>query len=98
MAELVWSAEAQNWLREIFDYIAAENPAAATAALEAIRAKAELLSKFPELGYRYEASEGADIRVLLYRHYRIVYRIESSARIEVLGVFHSAMDMDRYLR
>jgi toxin ParE1/3/4 len=48
MATLNWTDEAQRWLRDIFDYIAAENPSAA---------------------------------------YRTV---------NVLGVFHGALDLDRF--
>lgn len=37
-----------------------------------------------------------DIRVLLYGHYRIAYIITSDY-IDILGVFHGALDIDRYL-
>ena len=30
MAEIVWTEEAERWLRDIYDYIAADNPAAAS--------------------------------------------------------------------
>jgi len=30
MAEIVWTEEAERWLRDIHDYIAADNPATAT--------------------------------------------------------------------
>jgi toxin ParE1/3/4 len=34
MAQIRWTAEAESWLREIFDYIAADNPAAAIDTVE----------------------------------------------------------------
>jgi toxin ParE1/3/4 len=35
--------------------------------------------------------------VLLYGHYRIAYLISAKGDVEVLGVFHGALDMARYL-
>lgn len=37
------------------------------------------------------------MRVLLYGHYRIAYRIKAGEEIDVLGVFHGALDIGRYL-
>jgi len=53
MAELTWTAEAERWLRDIHDYIARDNPAAAIRTVEALYQKAEILREFPESGYRY---------------------------------------------
>lgn len=50
MAELTWTAEAQRWLRDIHDYIAHDNPAAAGRTIETIFRKAETLREFPESG------------------------------------------------
>jgi toxin ParE1/3/4 len=35
--------------------------------------------------------------VLLYGHYRIAYMISAARDVQVLGVFHGALDMGRYL-
>jgi len=41
--------------------------------------------------------EEGEIRVMLYGHYRIAYlRRNDSDWIDVLGVFHGALDIDRY--
>ena len=53
MAELIWTAEAERWLRDIHDYIAQDNPAAAVRTVEALYQKAGILREFPESGYRY---------------------------------------------
>jgi len=71
-------------------------PAAARAVL-AIYEKAQLLKNHPQLGHRYEAQESRDIRILLYEHYRITYSIKLDGNIDILGVFHGALDIDRYL-
>jgi toxin ParE1/3/4 len=51
VAEINWTAEAQRWLKEIHDYIAADNPEAAARTTAAILNRAEILSRFPEVGY-----------------------------------------------
>lgn len=94
---VAWTSEAQLWIQEIHDYIAQDNPAAAQRTVRGIYAKAELLELHPEMGYRYEAPAGFEVRILLYGHYRIAYRIRAE-EIDVLGVFHGSLDLDRHLR
>jgi plasmid stabilization system protein ParE len=36
MAQIVWTAEAQRWLEDIFEYIAAEDPRAAAESVQGI--------------------------------------------------------------
>jgi len=45
----------------------------------------------------YKSEPEGDIRVLLYGHYRIAYLIRGKDYIDILGVFHGALDIDRYL-
>ena len=96
MARLRWTREAEKWLRDIFDYIAQDNPAAAERVVQGIYKKAQRLTDYPEIGYRYRAETEGEIRVLLYGHYRIAdLRRDDSDVIDVLGVFHGALDIDR---
>lgn len=62
MAELRWTEEAHRWLRDIHDYIAADNPAAAQRVVSGIYDKAQMLSSFPEIGHRYRAEAEGEIR------------------------------------
>ena len=64
MAEIRWSHEAAQWLKEIYDYIAQDNPAAAGKVVAGIYEKAQLLSDFPEIGYKYREEEEGEIRIL----------------------------------
>lgn len=97
MVELTWTVEAERWLRDIHDYIALDNPSAATHTIEAIYRKAEILREFPESGYRYWQTPDRHIRILLHGHYRIAYLIKNSDAIDIIGVFHGALHIDRYL-
>jgi plasmid stabilization system protein ParE len=97
LAEINWTQEAEAWLRDIYDYIVVDNPEAAARTLEGIFERSQLLTQYPEAGYRYETQSDRPIRILLYGHYRITYLIKSDGNIDILGVFHGALDIDRYL-
>ena len=97
MAEINWTSESEIWLKDIYDYIANDNPEAANRVVEGISGEVQLLRKFPELGHRYDRHTGQHIRILLYGHYRIAYLIKSDGDIDILGVFHGGMEIDRYL-
>jgi toxin ParE1/3/4 len=97
MAEIIWTAQAEKWLKDIHDYIAQDDPEAATRVVSGIYEKAQLLRDFPEVGYKYRSEPEGDIRILLYGHYRIAYLLKSKEQIDILGVFHGALEIDRYL-
>ena len=97
MAEIRWTDEAERWLRDIHDYVAQENPAAAAGVVEGIYQRVQVLVAFPEIGHKYRSEPEGDIRILLYGHYRIAYLIRRREQVDILGVFHGALDIDRYL-
>lgn len=97
MAKISWTSEAERWLKDIYEYIATDNPHAAAGVIAGIYEKAQLLAKFPELGYRYDKHENNEVRILLYGHYRIAYLVRTDGNIDILGVFHGALDIQRYL-
>jgi len=95
VAELNWTAESQQSLEDIFEYIAQDNPTAAKQVVESIYDRAQVLLEFPESGYRYSGSS-RNVRILLYGHYRIAYLIRDDENIDILGVFHGSLDIGRY--
>jgi toxin ParE1/3/4 len=97
MARLNWTQEAETWLRDIYEYIAQDNPVAAARVVEGIYERAQVLSEFPQIGHRYEGIADREVRILLYGHYRIAYLIKSEEDIDILGVFHGALNIQRYL-
>jgi len=97
MAEINWTAEAERWLRDIHVYIAQDSPESAIRVVNGIYEKAQMLRQFPEIGYRYDRIPNEHIRILLYGHYRIAYLIKPDGNIDILGMFHGALDIDRYL-
>ncbi len=97
MAEIRWTSEAVKWLQDIYDYIAQDNPQAAQRVVAGIYGKAQILKDFPEIGYKYRSEPDGEIRILLYGHYRITYLIKQMEAIEILGIFHDALEIDKYL-
>jgi plasmid stabilization system protein ParE len=95
MAEISWTDEAQRWLNDIFEYIAADNRDAAARTVQGIYDRVQDLRRFPQLGARYSASS-RHVRILLYGHYRITYLIKDDGNIDILGVFHGALDITKY--
>ena len=95
MAEIRWTDEAQRWLQDIYEYIAADNPVAAARTIQGIYDRAQDLARFPEIGQRYAASE-RPIRILLYEHFRIAYLVTDDKNIDILGVFHGVLDITKY--
>jgi toxin ParE1/3/4 len=73
LAEINWTRESEIWLKDIYNYIAADDPAAAAQAITGIYEKAQLLRNYPRLGQRYERAHPREVRILLYEHYRITY-------------------------
>lgn len=97
MAEITWTREAELWLKDIYNYIAEDDPDAAARTVTNIYEKVQLLLNHPRIGYRYEPAEPREVRILLYDHYRITYLISDSGDINILGVFHGALEIGRYL-
>jgi plasmid stabilization system protein ParE len=98
LAQVVWTYEAERWLRKIHDYIARDKPGAALKVVEQIYSRAQLLGEFPELGYRYRTASGRETRILLWAHYRIVYLLPNPEEVHIVGVFHGAMRLENYLK
>lgn len=82
-----WTPDAKSRLREIETYIARDSPPAARdMAVRLIRRSLEL-ERPPLLGKRLPRYANADIRELLERPYRLIYRVLTD-RIEIVTVMH----------
>lgn len=97
MGKIRWSQEAFDWLKNVRDYIAKDKPLVAQKIAKGMIEKIERLRDFPESGYRLGAASSKQIRVLLYGHYRIVYQVNRDKDIDILGIFHGALDLKKHL-
>jgi len=97
MVTINWTDEASFWLKDIHDYIAQDNPVIAKKVVNEIFTKTQVLMTFPKAGYPYGDDANNEIRILLYGHYRIAYFVKDTETIDILGVFHGSLAIERYL-
>ncbi len=69
----------------------------ASTTLEAIYDQIQILIDFPHIGHKHHEEPEGEVRTLLFGHYRIPYLINGNEGINVLGVFHAALDADAYV-
>jgi plasmid stabilization system protein ParE len=98
LARLIWTAESRRWLKDIHQYIARDSAEAALKVVRGIFDRTHLLVEFPEMGHLYRPKKYPRVRMLLYGHYRILYRPEVNGDIHVLGVFHGALELRRHFK
>ena len=81
-----WTHEALDQLVVIEDYISKDSPARAIQFVDQLIEHAESISDKPRMGRVIPELANPDIRELIFKKYRIVYRLEKN-HIEVLTVF-----------
>jgi toxin ParE1/3/4 len=87
--KITWSNRAINELEAIFEYIARDSKDNASSTAENIKEQVKRLNVFPESGRIVPEIGNPNIREIIYKSYRIVYRIES-INIVILTVRHAA--------
>jgi toxin ParE1/3/4 len=97
MAKISWTSEAERWLKDIYDYIATDNPHAAADVIAGIYEKAQMLAKFPEIGYRYDKHENDEVASCFTDITVSPILSGPMENIDILGVFHGVLDIQRYL-
>ncbi len=86
---VMWTRVAQGHLRAIHNYIAVDSPRHARRVVDRITRRTEALKSMPRLGAQVPEYGDDSIREVLYRSYRIIYRILPE-RIDVVAVIHGA--------
>ena len=86
--KILWTEPARQDLREIFSYIAEENPRAARVLLEEIKERVKVLIHNHGIG-RMGRVESTRELVLSGTQYILPYRVKEQ-QIQILAVFHSA--------
>ena len=84
--KIKWSHEALERLIEIEEYISKDSPARAIQFVDQLIEQAELLSGKPRMGRTVPELATPGIRELIFKKYRIVYRLKVNC-IEILTVF-----------
>jgi toxin ParE1/3/4 len=99
MGKIRWTEKASANLRAVFDYISKDSRIYAARSVKALVHATEKLQVMPRCGRIVPGLEDPLFREVVFRNYRIVYRIMgSNDDIEVLAVVHGARDMGRAFR
>ena len=89
MTALVWSPRAIADVESIRSYIAMDSPTYADLVVRRIVASVERLATFPESGRMVPELGRSEIREVIVRPFRVVYRTRGG-RVEIATVFHGA--------
>ncbi len=94
MGKIKWAGKASSHLQAIHDYIAKDSKVYAIRFVKSLIAATRKLEAMPQCGRIVPEFESYSIREVIYRNYRIVYRIlDIKEDIEILTVVHGARDM-----
>lgn len=84
-----WTRTAAEHLVAIYEHIAQDAPLYAQRVVDRLTRRSEQIAQFPESGRIVPEYETPDIREVIDRPYRIIYRVKTE-RVEVLAVVHGA--------
>ena len=86
---LSWSPQSLDDIESIRAYISQDSPAYADLVVRRLMASVDRLRIFPESGRIVPERNDPEIRELIVRPYRIVYRVLPD-KVEIVTVFHAA--------
>jgi addiction module RelE/StbE family toxin len=84
-----WTQNATEHLVNIYEHIALNSPTYAKGMVDRITRRSEQIADQPLSGRKVPEYQSEDIRELIEKPYRIVYRIKAD-QIDVLAVIHGA--------
>ena len=87
--KVYWTLNAIKHLTNIYDYIAFNSPTYARRMVDRITRRSEQISTQPLSGRKVPEYEAENIRELIEKPYRIIYRVKQD-QIDVLAVIHGA--------
>ncbi len=89
--KLTWSPAARDDLHDIVIFIARDNPERAMSFGYQLISDTDRLQAFPRLGRLVPEYQNEDLREIILRPYRIVYRLNHERQLcEIVRVWHSA--------
>ncbi|MBW2671293.1 MAG: type II toxin-antitoxin system RelE/ParE family toxin [Deltaproteobacteria bacterium] len=84
-----WTDNSIGHLLGIYEYIARNSPVYAKRVVDRITRRSEQIAEFPLSGRKVPEYKAENIREIIEKPYRIIYRIKSD-QIDILAVIHGA--------
>lgn len=98
MGKIRWTEKSSGNLKAIYEYIANDSKTYATRFIKSLIRATEKLEKMPGCGRLVPELKNYDLREVIYRNYRIIYRIVVNDTPEILAVIHTARDITKSFR
>ena len=95
MVQINWTRQSIEDLKDIFEYISKDSEKYAKFQIIKIRNRVKILHSHRYSGKIVKEIKLENIRELIEGNYRIIYRIVSENRIDILTVHHSSRDLLR---
>ena len=94
MGQIVWTNKSVDNLKSIHDYISADSIIYASRFIDSIIKETIRLENYPFSGRIVPELNDPNIREIDFKNYRIVYRVVTDSRVEILAVVHSSRDFE----
>jgi len=95
MVQINWTFQAINDLKDIADYISKDSKLYAKRQVLKLRNRTEILKSHKHSGRKVPEIQEANIKEVFEGNYRIIYKIVSETRIDILTIHHSARDLGK---
>jgi toxin ParE1/3/4 len=95
MGKVIWSPEALEDVKSIYDFIAKDSADRAALFIERIIESTDCLQNFPNTGRIIKEIGRKECREVIYGSYRIMYEIKGD-EVRIAGIVHSARDWKPY--
>ncbi len=93
MVRINWTRQSVSDLKSIYDFIAIDSKFYAKRQVLKIKERTEILKTFPLSGKIITEISKTDFRELIERNYRIIYKIISKQRIDIITIHHAARSL-----
>ena len=94
MGKITWTEKASRNLHDIYEYISRDSEIYAARFVKSLIKAPKRLEDMPYSGRIVPEFENENFREVIYRNYRIVYRLVGKNKdVEILAVVHGARDM-----
>jgi addiction module RelE/StbE family toxin len=95
MVQINWTLQAKNDLKDIADFISKDSVNYARLQVLRIRERTNVLKIQDFIGKVVPEIDNYNIRQLIEGNYRIIYKVVSKQRIDILTIHHSARDLTK---
>ena len=93
MGIISFSTRAEKDIDSIFRYIAMDSIYYAERFVRSLILSTNRLIDMPKSGRKVPEFDNLDLREIIFKNYRIIYRIKGNENVEILSVHHSAKEL-----